>query len=249
MRRSSRVTAAIPLPRLVAGTGYPPALWNALGLLGTALVGAGLVHLAAYHVPAGAPTSARWFATALALLARCPLRGPLGLIAAVAVLAPLLALREMGNLRRRDRALARLLAARHLAPPPGHDAVPRSPRRLLLFIAVLLGSQAALFGVAGLLCPLQTGAAMDGMPMALPAASVLSLGPLHLAVAAVLGLLLWRVEHRLTRLRAVVAAQLRLLRYSGGATIRPPVPYAARLPRTLQGHSLFARPPPAFIAG
>ena len=238
------------LPRLAAGSGRAPALCNLLGLLGTALVGAGFVHLAAYHIPAGTPLDARWLAAALTLLARCPLRGPLGLIAVIAVLAPVLALRELGRLQRRDRALARLLIARRLTVPAGHDAVPRSPRRLILFIGALLGLQAVGLGLATVLCPIGTGMAMTGAPMAMPATSTLPLGPLHLLVATVLGLLLWRVEHRLTRLRVAVANRLRLLHTGGASTARPRIPYAARLPSPRQEHSLFARPPPAaYIAG
>ncbi len=243
MHGRSRPTAL--LPRLVGGSGRAPALGNALGLLGAALVGAGLVHLAAYHIPTGLPLDARWFAEALTLLAQCPLRGPLGLVAAVAVLAPLLAARELWRLRRREAALARLLAARNLAVPPGHDTVPRSPRRLLIFVAALLGLQALWLGAAGLLYPMPAAMPRSGATMVIPSSCALSLGLMHLAVAAVLGLLLWRVERGLTCLRAAVATQLRLLR--GGdacSAVRPRAPYAARLPRSPQGHSLFARPPP-----
>jgi len=250
MRQESRNLAAlVALPRLAGGTGRAPACRNLLGLFLAALIGAGLVHLLAYHVPLDVPLGPRWLAAAVALLAHCPLRGPLGLIAVVAVLAPILALQEVWRLERLNEALRRGLAARRLSVPDGRVAVPRSPWRLLFIIAAVLGPQAALLGAAGLICPMRTTMVMNGAPMVMPLGTALPLGMLQLAVAALLGLLLWRVERRLTRLRVMAAQRLRLLlRASSSATPRLPRLDAARLPRWRYGPALFARPPPRPVA-
>ncbi len=250
MRQERRnVAALVALLRLAGGTGRAPACRNLLGLFLTALIGAGLVHLLAYHVPFDVPLGPRWLTAAGTLLAHCPLRGPLGLIAVVAVLAPILALQEVWRLERLNEALGRMLAARLLPIPDGRVAIPRSPWRLLFIIAALLGPQAALLGAAGLICPMRTTMVMNGAPMIMPLGAALPLGMLQLAVAALLGLLLWRVERRLTRLRATIARRLRLLLRAGsGAAPRLPNLDAARLPRRRYGHSLFARPPPRPVA-
>ncbi len=250
MRQESRNLAAlVALPRLAGGTGRAPACRNLLGLFLAALIGAGLVHLLAYHVPFDVPLGPRWFAVAGTLLAHCPLRGPLGLIAVVAILAPILALQEVWRLERLNEALRRGLAARRLSVPDGRVAVPRSPWRLLFIIAAVLGPQAALLGAAGLICPMRTTMVMNGAPMVMPLGTALPLGMLQLAVAALLGLLLWRVERRLTRLRVMAAQRLRLLlRASSSATPRLPRLDAARLPRWRYGPALFARPPPRPVA-
>ncbi len=233
------------LPRLVSGRERTAAAWNVLALLATALVGVGLVHLLAYHIPFGVPLGPRWVAAAVALLAHCPLAGPLGVIVAVAVLAPLLACRELLRLERLATSLTDLSAARRLPPPPSRETLPRSPRRLAVFALTLLGPQTALFALAGVICPMQGTMLMNGAPMTVPMTPALPLGPLHLVVALALALVLWRVERRLTRLRTQIAHRLELLALCPIVDRAPlPAPRAARLPLGWYGAALFARPPP-----
>jgi hypothetical protein len=73
---------------------------------------------------------------------------------------------------------------------------------------------------------------------------VLPLGPLHLVVAALLALILWRVEHRLTQVRAEVARRLRLLTAGGDQAAVPLGPHLSCLRSGWDGPALFARPPP-----
>lgn len=241
-----RRSAVDMLPRLVPGDGRAAAVCNAAGLPATALVGAGLVHVLAYHLPLGIPFGPRWGAVALDLLVHCPLLGPLGLVVAIAVLAPLLALHEVLRLQRLNAALAALMAARHAPLPPAREPIPRSPWRLAGFAVVLLGMQVALLGLAGLVRPMQITMVMGGAAMTMPLMPALPLGPLHVLIAALCALLLWRMECRLTRLRAEVARRLRLLSGIGARTHVPLLhPRAARLPRGWHGHVLFARPPPS----
>lgn len=243
------MAALAALPRLAGGTGRAPVCRNLLGLVLAALVGASIVHLLDYHVPRSVPLGPRWFAAAGTLLAHCPLRGPLGLIAVVAVVAPIFALHEVWRLRRLSESLGRLLVTRRLSIPDGYTAIPRSPERLLVIIAVVLGLQAALLAAGGLICPMRTTVVMNGAPMVMPLGAAPPLGALQVAVAALLGLLLWRVEHCLTRLRATVAHRRRLLRRVGSnAAPRLPDHDAARPPRRAFGHNIFARLPPVSIA-
>jgi hypothetical protein len=85
---------------------------------------------------------------------------------------------------------------------------------------------------------------MGGTLMTMTRQPALPLGLVHVLVAILLALLLWRVEHRLTRLRAQIVRRLRLLSRWGAAQSLPPTSRTVRLPRTQYGHALFARPPP-----
>src|SRR5437588_1465844 len=233
------------LPRLAPGQTWAATASNTVGLLTTALLGAGLVHLLAYHLPAGVPFGPHWDRQALALLVHCPLVGPLGLIAAIAVLAPLLACWELRRLERLNTTAVRLLRAQRLPLPPTHEALPRSPWRLLGLFALLLSLQVALVELAGWLDPMQTTMVMGGQLMTMASTPVLPLGLLHLVVTALLALILWRVEHRLTQIRAEVARRLRLLTAARGD--QAPLPTGPRVTRPRSGWdglALFARPLP-----
>jgi len=82
--------------------------------------------------------------------------------------------------------------------------------------------------------------------MTMPMAPVLPLAPVHLVVASLLGLVLWRVERRLTRLRAQIAGRLTALIVAGSTEDA-----AARWrqvtlrPLAWSAPTLFARPPPS----
>ncbi len=258
---TSRTPITPLLPRLLPARTRAAALCNIAVVLVVALAGAGLVHLLAYHLPPGVPLDPGWMPAALSLLAHCPLVGPLGLALSIALALALLGLRELRRLERLNGSLARMLIARparrSIAPPSPADveAVPRSPWRLALFVAVLLGLQVSALGIIDALWPMRMTVTMpmvmDGrlMAMAMPMAPLLPLGALHAAVAVLLGLLLWRVERRLTRLRALVASHLRRLRQRHQGVVPPrPLPVGGRLLRDRHGPSLFARPPPSSVA-
>lgn len=220
--------------------------WNIVGLLVTALAGAGIVHLLAYHIPFAVPFDPRWAATALDLVIHCPLGSPLSAVATVALLTLLLARYELRRLDRLDAVLARCLTAGRVPVPAGHEIVPRSPCRLVLLTMVLLGLQVAALGIYDLCCPMHMTMVTNGAPMTMPMAPVLPLAPVHLVVAALLGLVLWRVEHRLTRLRAQIAGRLTALIVAGSTEDA-----AARWrqvtlrPLAWSAPTLFARPPPS----
>ena len=88
---------------------------------------------------------------------------------------------------------------------------------------------------------------MDGVLMTMPVHGAAPLLPLHLIVAAVPALLVWRLERRLTVLRSVIAGIRCLLGLFGadphpaqfptGPALRPLCAWAAP--------ALLSRPPPA----
>lgn len=242
---SDSLRPAALLPRLVLGHGRAAAACNAGVLCGVALVGAGSVHLLAYHALPGLLLGPQWGVMALALLMHCPLRGPLGLIAAMAVLAPMLALREVLRLERLSTVLDAARRARRAARVPACAVAPRSLGRLAGLVALVLGLQALLLHLFGLLCPMQATMVMGGVPMTMALAPALPLGPLQVVVAILCALALWRLECRLIRLRAEVARWMSLLR-AGEAGRTPPLaaPRAARYLLGWYGFTLFARPPP-----
>jgi hypothetical protein len=85
---------------------------------------------------------------------------------------------------------------------------------------------------------------MGGRLMTMASTPMLPLGLLHLVVAALLALILWRVEHRLTQVRAEVARRLRMLTTGGDQAALPIGPRLTRLRSGWDGPALFARPPP-----
>lgn len=217
-----------------------------------ALVGAGLVHLLAYHMPLHVPLGLRWITTALYLLIHCPLALPIGVVLAVAVLVWLSTTREIGRLERVSTHLVYLVAARRaprsaypLASPPDKPVQPRSPRRLAVVVLGLLVAQAAVFTVADALFPMHMTMVMGGASMVMPATPAMPLWLLHAFVAVGLAVLFWLCERRLTTLRAQVAAYLRILLHACAAHVLVP---SRRFHRPLgqwDGLHLFARPPPA----
>lgn len=232
------------LPRLLRGQSTRAVTGNAAGLLGTALVGAGLVHLLAYHVFVGVPFGPRWLAAVWTLLMQCPLVGPLGLIAVIVVLAPLLVFREMRLLEQLNRSIMCLLRERRATLPPTQQPVPRSLRRLLGFFAIVLGFQTGLYSLAGWLDPMQRTMVMGGHLMTMASTPTLPLAPLHVVVAGLLALALWRVEYRLMRVRYEVALRLRVLAaVAGPSALRAGAP-TNRPTSVWTAPALFARPPP-----
>lgn len=239
-------TATLP-PRLVPGQHRAALGWNAAAIPGLAAIGAALVHVLTFHILTVPPGPLRG-ATALALLRHCPLFGPLGFIAALAVLAPLLACRETLRLTRLNAALAALLAARRAPVPITREAMPRSAGRLAGFFLALLALQAMWGALAALLCPMKVSMVMDGVRMTMTASSAWPLTPLHLLMAALLALALWRFELRLTRLRALLARRVRALLALGCRDQAPPIPRVSRPAPVWSVHSIFARPPPSSYA-
>lgn len=232
------------LPRLVPGRRRHAGAWNAGGLLALAAMGAALVHIVSYHLPAGIGSGRYWIDTLPALLVHCLLFGPLGVMVAIAIFAPLYVVREVLRLRRLAETLSRRLATHGFGAAP-RVVMPRSPRRLLAFISALLILQTLLLSLFQLLCPMPVTMVMGGVVMTMPSAPAVLITPVHLLVATLLGALLWYAERRLTCLRRDVAQRLRLLATAHRtASAIPLVSGRPQPPLAWLAEALFARPPP-----
>ncbi len=233
------------LPRTGAGMG-PRALAMGLGiLLVVAASGAALVHFIEYHLGLGAGGDAR--AAAAAMLTQYPLSGGLLLVALFAALTCLLCAREVRRLARQGSQLSGLVMRQGIAPSaPLHLALPRRPARLAQLLAPILAAQTAIYALADHLWPMSPLMRMNGVLMHMPAAGALPLLPLHLAVALVLALLVWRMEHRVIALHAAIARVRRWLQRWLDALTASPLPLCPQaIPlRVCVGPVGFSRPPP-----
>jgi hypothetical protein len=203
---------------------------NVLALLFAGVVGAVLLHLAAYHI--------RLDATGAYLLAHCPWRPVLLVVLAVVLVNMILFWREFGRLaQERDRlssAFVRRLSA------------PRTPRRVTRLLALFVALYAIGLGATALamrIAPMQAPMIMDDHTMIMGVAPTFPLALGEVIVAALLALLLWCCERRLTVLRRVLAL-LRALLPAPPLRMLPLALMGASAPRLLCGVSLFARPPP-----
>jgi len=262
------IDALDPNNRLRGPVALPPRLFtssplgsiaNILSLVLAALVGAGVVHLLAYHVPMEALSANRWMADAGILLAHCPLVVPLGGLGLVALAALGLLLYELRRLRRLEDHLGRLdpLPLRLALGQKGRYVSRRSPKRLGVFIVSLIALQVPVLvltqtaGTMPMTMPV-AGTVPTTMPtslhsalLALQGADILVFGALHLLVATLIGLLLWCVERRLIGLRVRVAYHLARLARTVAATAARPLSPRSLYPLSLRhGQVLFARPPP-----
>lgn len=244
--RGSQSLTTLP-PRLFASSPLG-VIANALSLVLAALVGAGIVHLLAHHVPLEATSAGRWMADAGALLGQCPLIFPLCGLGGGAVAAALLVVRETSRLRRLDDRLARLASTRPHPKPAVENAVStRSPVRLGFFVVCLFALQipVLLLLETAWTMPMSMTMPMRGALLATQGPGFLVFGVLHLLIATLIGLLLWRVERRLTCLRARVAYHLARLTHAATAAATHPVACRSLRPLSARyGPVLFARPPP-----
>ena len=225
----------VVLPRLSPGEGVSGAAANLAAVVLFGLLGAALLHLAAFHLRAGS--------VGAYLLAHCPWR-PISLaILLVTLCAGLLFWRGVRTLVRE-----RMRLGRHLRVTVGAPALRRKPARLAGFFVVVYLIELVATALATRLAPMEAPMVMGGhrMLMAIGPAFPLWLG--QLVMAGVLALVLWRLERRATVLRAHVSLLRRL-------TILLRMPMASRprmwgtigrTPRTLFGYAIFSRPPPAW---
>jgi hypothetical protein len=87
---------------------------------------------------------------------------------------------------------------------------------------------------------------MNGVFMHMTPQGALPLAPVHLVVAAVIAALAWRLERRVTVLRAIIAAVRRLLARMAIATVHTPLPRPVLVPCNCMAVGLVGlpRPPP-----
>lgn len=212
-----------------------------------AICGAALVHLVEYHAGIGSTHSLQ---SAADMLAQCPLSGALVLIALCALSTAVAVSQVVRRLSRRRRQLRAMLAAgprRALAASTLHYAVrPRRPGHLFAIVCVLLAAQSSVYALSETLWPMGRLMRMHGVLMHMPSHDPVPVIPLQLLVALVFTVVLWRLERRVTVLRAAVGllhALLQCLRVAGRHA--RPLPEdercGSRLPAGLLG---LPRPPP-----
>ncbi len=218
------------LPRLATRAGLVGAALNALALLFTGVVGAVLLHLAAYHVRLGA--------TGAYLLVHCPWRPVLLVVLAAVLVNTLLFWRELRLLAQERNRLASAFVRR-----PSATRLPRRVTRLCGLFVALYGIGLGATALAMQIAPMQAPMTMDGYSMLMGVAPSFPLALGQAIVAALLALLLWRYERSLTVLRQVIAL-LRALLPASSPRLVPPALVGGDLPRLLHGVSVFARPPP-----
>ncbi|HVA92753.1 MAG TPA: hypothetical protein VNL71_23275 [Chloroflexota bacterium] len=232
------------LPRVADRPGLLAAALGGAALLVAAASGAALVHVLEYHLALGGGATAR--AIAADMRAHCPLNGGLLVVLLFAFGTIGLCAREVRLLMARRRALATTADRAGLAPMVQPVQLPRRPgRRLRLFLSLFI-LQAGIFLLSAHFWPMGGWMRMGGIWMYMAPSGALPALPLHGIVAALLTLLIWKVEYRLRVLTFGIAALARRLRrwlaMCRGLTPLAPVPPARRI--ACLGLRGLSRPPP-----
>jgi hypothetical protein len=213
-------------------------------LLLLAAFGAALVHIIEYHLGLG--SSGDWRANALSMLAHCPLSGGLVAVILCTLGAMAVLLRDLRALSLQRRRLTRAASLAGIRPSVACVVLPRRPVRLLQLLIPLLIIQFGLYELADHLWSMGVPMRMGGILMTMPVQGAAPLLPLHLIMAVVPAILIWRLERRLTVLRSVIASVRRLLGLFGADTqaVRIPLDPALRPLCAWVAPALLSRPPP-----
>ena len=213
-------------------------------LLVLAGLGAALVHVIEYHLGLG--TVGGRSASIAFMLAHCPARGALLAIAIAATLTTLALLGGLRLLLRTQRRYTLQARAAGLDIPSMQVRPSPHPGRLVVLYPPLLLCQAGLYALAEHCLPMTVSTRMHGVVMDMAMRGALPLAPVHLVVALLLALLVWRLEHRFTVLHAVISTLRRLLRQAVLAPHHvhyPVAPPCTPLSRSC-GPGALSRPPP-----
>jgi hypothetical protein len=231
-----RITDRPDLPGVALGAGL-------LFLL--AAFGAALVHIIEYHLGLG--SSGDWRANALSMLAHCPLSGGLVVVVLCTLSALAAVLGQVRALSLQRRRLTRAASPAVIGRSAACTMLPRRPARLLQLLIPLLALQFGLYELADHLWTMGISMRMGGVLMTMPVHGAAPLLPLHVMIAVVSAFLVWRLERRLTVLRAVIARIRRLLGLFGAARrpSRIPLGPALRPLCAWVAPALLSRPPPA----
>ncbi len=233
------------VPRITDRPGLPGVALGAGLLLLLAAFGAAVVHIVEYHLGLG--SSGDWRANALSMLAQCPLSGSLVAIVLCTLGAAAVLLHELRALSLQRRRLTTAASLAGIGQPDACLVLPRRPARLLQLLIPLLTLQFGLYELADHLWAMGVPMRMGGVLMTMPVHGAAPLLPLHLIVAVLLAVLVWRLERRLTVLHFVIATVRRLLGLVGGACrpARIPPGPALRPLCAWVAPALLSRPPPA----
>lgn len=244
-----RAAPWLPVPRVSARAGRGAPIAGICLLWVLAAAGAALVHLMEYHL--GLNASGGRLASMAFMLAHCPVRGGLLVVLIVTVLTLCAVGHELRSLLGEQRRLTMAARRYHASVlPPGVRGGTRSLTRYVLLFLPILAGQAGLYALSAHLWPMVGLMRMHGAWMYMTAQGALPPLPLHLAVAAALAALAWRLERRFVALgAAIVAARRVLARILARARLvsLPASPPGARL-SSYGGPAALSRPPPRLAA-
>ncbi|HVC79629.1 MAG TPA: hypothetical protein VNL35_03900 [Chloroflexota bacterium] len=232
------------LPRLAGRPGKLAAGLGMAVLLVAAALGAALVHGLEYHLALGGSAAAR--TAAAEMLAHCPLNGGLLVVLLFALCTIGLCARELWLLTARRRVLAALVVRAGSAPLDQPVRLPLDPGRWARLFLSLFVLQSLMFLLAAHFWPMGGWMRMDGVWMHMAPSGALPILPTQAIVAALLALLIWKLEFRLGVLTSGIVALVRWLRRwlaaCRGLASPSPVPVGRRL--ACLGLRGLSRPPP-----
>ncbi len=212
-----------------------------------AVAGAAVVHVVEYHLGLGFKGNSEQRLAAIEyMLYHCPLRGPVGVILLLALLAVCGTLALM-------RSQLRTLQQLGGTPPSESGWLTRvRTKRVLPSISRLTGTwlllgaaQLGIFLVIGHFMPMEYVMQMHGGHMLMGIAPPIPPIPLSFALALPVAYVLTMVERRLSAIAAAIAHRVRMLFARARSSPRPRL-LARRVGLNFRfGPALFSRPPPA----
>ncbi len=212
------------VPRVLGCQGAAATIIGVAVLVVLATLGASLAHLVEYHLGLGSQDGRSAAAT---MLAQCPLRGDLLVLLLFALTLTLAIANSIRVLSRRGRGLARLAQQAGLATSALHVDLPRSRARFIQILAPLLTLQAAVYVVFDRIWPMGPMMRMNGVFTHMAPQGALPPAPVHLLIAVALAAVVWRLERRISVLRAIITAAQRLLARAAPRVFLVPLPAAS----------------------
>jgi hypothetical protein len=218
---ATRASSLLPgIPRILGSTSAAAVSLGVATLLALAVIGTSLVHLVEYHLGLG---SANGRSAAATMLAQCPLRGDLLALLLLVVTLVLAVANSIRVLSRRKHRLEGLARQAGLATNALCVQMPRSGARYLRILVPLLILQVVVYQVFERAWPMGPMMRMNGVFIHMAPQGALPLAPVHLLIAVVLAAIVWRLERRISVLRALISVVRRLLARASTA-LRAPLP-------------------------
>jgi hypothetical protein len=208
--------------------------------------GAALIHIVEFHLAVGFRGSLNQRAAAIEYaLERCPLRGPLGVLAMAAALVIAVTMASMrSQLRTLRRLDGEMASASKRYKPATTELRPLSIRSLAITWIVLGAVQLAMFAVAQHLVPMEYVMQMASGHMVMAIAPPVPPVPLSFLIALFGACVLARFERRLQAIAGAIADRILAL-FARARSSKKPLfsPERPALTSSL-GPALFSRPPP-----
>ena len=211
--------------------------------------GAALIHIIEFHLALGFQGSLNQRAAAIDYaLERCPLRGPLGVLAVAAVLVMALTMASMRAQLRTLRQLdAEIGSASKRKKPLPIERRTLCIRNLAIMWIVLGVAQLAMFALAQHLVPMEYVMQMASGHMVMAVVPPVPPVPLSFLIALLGTVVLAQFERRLHAIAGAIADRIRAL-FARARSSNKPLFSAERPALTsMLGPALFSRPPPVVL--